>query len=105
MKRIVLVAALLGVLSVAMAPALASANNSQPSTSAAIAAPGEQGVVTPVRWWGPRPYYGWYRGYWGPRYYYPGPVYRYGYYYPWWRGYYGPGAYYYGPGTSFYFAF
>jgi len=105
MKRIALVAVVLGVLAVALAPAFAKADNRQPTMTTAVATPADQGAVTPVHWWGPRAYYGGYRAYWGPRYYYPGPVYRYRSY-PGWGAYgYRPGFYYYAPRASFYFSY
>ncbi len=95
MRRAVLVLLMLGLLSVAAAPAFA--RDPVPAATAPVdsAAISDQAVVTPVWWYGPRYYYpGWYGGAYvypgystyyygpdyvpGPTYVYPGGVYYYG---------------------------
>ena len=114
MRSATFVLALLGLLAVGTMSAVAAEPWSNGATAPGVTAAADQVTVTPVRWYGYRPAwgYGYYRypryynydpyyGWYGPRRYYsyyPGPYPSYGYYAPY-------GFEYSGPQVSFGFGF
>jgi hypothetical protein len=103
MNRILLGLTVMAVLLFVPSVARADEPTTESSAAVSVAAVADPGVVVPVRWYGYRPYGGWYApGYSGPYYTYRPYVYpvypRYDYYYNPYPG----GYYYYSPGFNFY---